>query len=404
MTVLTRRCIRIVLRKQGAVRTAVVLGDLFGMADAAIDLGLYRLAGALFGYCHLCVTLRARSTRVHRLAVVLFIDKQADRFAAGACHRQIGLRVAAQAVLVGQSVRVENVADLVWCMAVDTGRNLARIFGPQFAIDHLSVHNFDLRMTGRAHRGHIICVDARPRIGVRTNVVGRVTGSTDGSHGEALAEQAFAMNTHRVMLEDVLLRYLVSSGYGGSLSVATATEQRHVHHRRRRSLVRCRQDIVLAVTVGTDRRHRITAFCGYTMQTTFVRIGLWPVAAAAIDRLQVLGVPPALAAGQVFVTIHAGHVGMHGTGAGVRGNVDRNLLISAVTRQLRVVMTLEASAVLLCQRRRSRKPEDCGRRDEPKGSTTISLTTTWVESVVARNTREESDLCHLSVFPCCQRT
>ena len=38
MTVLASRCVRIVLRMQGSVRTALVLGDLFGVADAAVHL------------------------------------------------------------------------------------------------------------------------------------------------------------------------------------------------------------------------------------------------------------------------------------------------------------------------------------------------------------------------------
>ena len=36
VTVLASRCVQVVLRMQGSVRTALVLGDLFGVADAAI--------------------------------------------------------------------------------------------------------------------------------------------------------------------------------------------------------------------------------------------------------------------------------------------------------------------------------------------------------------------------------
>ena len=203
-------------------------------------------------------------------------------------------------------------------------------------------------MAGRAHRGHVVCVDARPRIGVRTNVMGGVTGGADGRDGEALAEQTLTVNTHRVMLENVLLRYLVSSGYGRSLAVTGSTEHRHVHHRRRRLVVRGRQDIVLAVTVGTDRapsdrRASAAAPC----RLPFVRIGLGPVAAAAIDRLQVLGVPPALAAGQILVAIHAGHVGMNGCRVGRFVDVSRYLFVSMESGEFGVVMASEAPLVVL---------------------------------------------------------
>jgi hypothetical protein len=41
-------------------------------------------------------------------------------------------------------------------------------------------------------------------------------------------------------------------------------------------VIRGRQDIVLAVTIGTHRGHWIAIFCGDTMQTTLVRIRLGP--------------------------------------------------------------------------------------------------------------------------------
>jgi len=259
------------------------------------------------------MALRTGSARVHRVVVVLFIDKQADSLPTGACRRQLGLRVAGQAVLVGQSVRIENVADLVRRVAVDTGRNLAWIFGPQLAFDDLAVHLFDLSVASRTGRSNIVCVDARSWIGVRTNVMGRMAGGADGRDSETLSEQTLTVNAHRIMLEDVLLRYLVTSGYGRSLSVATSTEQRHVHHGRRRVVIRGRQDIVLAMTVGTDRSHWITVFCGDTMQTTLVRIGLWPVAATAVDKLQVLACRvPALGRIQIAVAVDARHVGVNG--------------------------------------------------------------------------------------------
>ena len=42
-------------------------------------------------------------------------------------------------------------------------------------------------------------------------VVGRVTRCADGRDSEALPEQAFAVHTHRIITEDILLRDLVST-------------------------------------------------------------------------------------------------------------------------------------------------------------------------------------------------
>ena len=57
MTILARRRIRIAFRVQGSMSAALIFGDLFGVANTAIDLGLHRFAGALLGYRDIRVTL-----------------------------------------------------------------------------------------------------------------------------------------------------------------------------------------------------------------------------------------------------------------------------------------------------------------------------------------------------------
>jgi len=147
---------------------------------------------------------------MRRVFVSFFIDVEADGVAA-AFHRQVRLAVAGQAVLVSQSIRVKYIANLMRGMTVDTGRDLARIFCPQFAFDHLAMHIFNLAVTGGTCLTNIVRVDALFRIGMRQDVMRSVAGGADGCDGEALREQAFTVNTHRVILEDVLLGYLVST-------------------------------------------------------------------------------------------------------------------------------------------------------------------------------------------------
>ncbi len=57
MTILARRRIRIAFRVQGSMSAALIFGDLFGVANTAIDLGLHRFAGAFLGYRYIRVTL-----------------------------------------------------------------------------------------------------------------------------------------------------------------------------------------------------------------------------------------------------------------------------------------------------------------------------------------------------------
>ena len=167
--------------------------------------------------------------------------------------------MAGQAVLVRQALGVEHAANLVRRVAVDTGRNLVPFLDPQATLDHLAMHAIDLRVAGCAGRGHVVDVDTRAGVRVTQDVVSRVAGRADRRHGESLAEQALAVDAHRIVLEDALLRDLVGPGHRRTFPVAVAAEQRHVHHSRRRIGIRGGQDIVFAVTAPTVRG-KIAAF------------------------------------------------------------------------------------------------------------------------------------------------
>jgi len=67
-------------------------------------------------------------------------------------------------------------------------------------------------------------MDTRALIGVWQDVVGCVTGDADSRHRKALTIQSFTVNAHRVVLEDAILRNLVSPGYGRSFLVTVAAQ------------------------------------------------------------------------------------------------------------------------------------------------------------------------------------
>ncbi len=65
MAVLANRRIRVLLREKGSVGTRLVLRDLFGMADAAVDARLDGCAGAFLRDRDIGVALTAGGIRMH---------------------------------------------------------------------------------------------------------------------------------------------------------------------------------------------------------------------------------------------------------------------------------------------------------------------------------------------------
>ena len=185
------------------------------------------------------------------------IDVQAHRFAI-AQHCEVGLPMAGQAVLVGESVRIENSADLVRSVAVDTGRDLVRFFSPQASFDHFAMHAVDLPVTGCAGCRHVLRVDARARILVRQDVVRGVAGCADRGYAQSLAKQTGTMDRERIVLENVILGDLASLGNLRSLLVTLAAQEWNVNDVRPTPLVPLRQDPVCAVTIGTGGCERVS--------------------------------------------------------------------------------------------------------------------------------------------------
>ena len=70
---------------------------------------------------------------------------------------------------------------------------------------------FNLPVTRSASLTNIVRMNARTRVSVRKDVMRCVAGGANSSDSEALREQTFSVHTHRIILEDIYLRNIVSS-------------------------------------------------------------------------------------------------------------------------------------------------------------------------------------------------
>lgn len=91
--------------------------------------------------------------------VGFLIDVKADRIAP-TFHGQVGLAVASQAIFVGEAVRIKYITNFVRCVAVNTGRDLARVLRPQIALDDLAMYVFNLAVTRGASLTNIVGMNA----------------------------------------------------------------------------------------------------------------------------------------------------------------------------------------------------------------------------------------------------
>lgn len=132
-----------------------------------------------------------------------------------------------------------------------------------------------------------------------------------------------------------------------------------------------RQDFVFAVAVSAAGRHGIAARCRLPVEASvlFTRRGF--VAGAAIDKLQIFGMPPSPGAGQVRVTFHARQSEVNGRCAGIFGHEDGYTLTPAGTLDVRPGVTLKALLVFLGWCGVCHQQEEGGDCEEP----TLPMTT-----------------------------
>lgn len=128
---------------------------------------------------------------------------------------------------------------------------------------------------------------------------------------------------------------------------------------------------MLTVTVDATRSHRVAAHGSLAVEASAVRSGLGFVAGAAIDKLEIFGVPPPLSAGQVRVAVDAGQTCVHGCRAGIFGHEDGDFLFPVVAGNVWSGVAPQALAIFLRQSRARRQQQQSGSGEEP----TLPMTT-----------------------------
>jgi hypothetical protein len=162
-------------------------------------------------------------------------------------YLEVRVAMTRQALAVGKALGIEDPPNNVWLMAIDTDRQLMRLFFPELAFDNLHVHFFYLRVTLHAGRSNVSLMDGRPGVLVRKDVVRFVAAGTHGCYGQSAPEQPVAVDRLRVVFQDIVLADLTQFRYERTFLVTRPTEIRDVHDECGRPLIRRRPHIMLAM-------------------------------------------------------------------------------------------------------------------------------------------------------------
>lgn len=204
MAILAKGRVGTALRSQSTVRALAVLGGLLFVfvADVAIDLVFDGAAGSRVGRGTAGVALHAGEAGMARAGQFSRIDVQRTG-SSGVRPPQVGIGMATHAIAVGHPFRVVDLADFVRLMAIDAGRDQVRLLLPQLAADHLAVYVLDVRVALGTRLGDVRLGDGGPGIGVGKHVVSGMTTAAYRGNGQALLEEADAVNAVLVILGDV---------------------------------------------------------------------------------------------------------------------------------------------------------------------------------------------------------
>jgi hypothetical protein len=107
-------------------------------------------------------------------------------------------------------------------VALHTGGNFVRFFLPESSLDYLDVHFFDPGVTLGTHVGNVSGVDRRFRMVVIENIMGRMAGRADCSDCKPSPKKSLSVNTLGVVLQNPILRYVMSQGNFGSFVMTSA--------------------------------------------------------------------------------------------------------------------------------------------------------------------------------------
>ena len=134
--------------------------------------------------------------------------------------------VTALAIPVRHTLRIEHAPDLVRLVAVHAGGNHVRFLFPQLATDDFAVHRLDAGVALAAGLGDVLLGNRRARIGVGQDEMRGVATGAHRRHDQATAKQSFAVNTFRVVFENLALWDRMRELDRRALVVATPAQTR----------------------------------------------------------------------------------------------------------------------------------------------------------------------------------
>jgi len=217
-----------VLLKVGLSMAAfeIIVGDL-GVAVGAVCSACC-LAGTVSLRVDVGMAFHAGNIAMHRILNILLVDRHGDLlFLDGFEH--IVFLMTDKAFPVSCAKHQGFSLKLVWMVTVGAGRYGTGFSFPELSLDDFEMDFFNPGMAFGACCGDVQRRDGRSGIRVGENemiAVAVVTGSRDD---QPALEQSLSMDTLGIIGQNVVLWNVVNAGYGGSLPVTFAAEDRDVH-------------------------------------------------------------------------------------------------------------------------------------------------------------------------------
>src|SRR5208337_3734401 len=156
----------------------------------------------------------------------------------------------------------------------------------------------------RAGPGDVLFGNRRPGVGVGQNEVRSMATGANRRDDQATAEQALAMDAFGVVLQDLVLRDVVSKLDGSAFVVTAAAQEGDLGDRGGRTGIGRPQDVVSSVTIRATRGQRVTASRRLPVQAFRKLLCFIGVARAAVNRLELFGMGKLLSS-QVSVATRA---------------------------------------------------------------------------------------------------
>lgn len=256
-------CVRILTGREEAVRAGQeFFGDTY-VAGGAIDLGRDILTGTAQGSLNAGVTLTAGNPTMPGLGEFGRIDDDGPAI----CRLKRFLFVTFQAVAVGHALNIEDLADLMGLMTVDTSGKNGGLFFPEFPFNHLAMDGLDLGMALGAGCGDVPPGNCGPLIRMGEDLVGGMTGGTCRADDQPFVHEALSMDALRIILKDAVLMDLPLELDGGALPVAPAADEWNLKRGDGGTRIFYGMNAVISMTILAAGRKGIALYHRFAMQT-----------------------------------------------------------------------------------------------------------------------------------------